>query len=374
MFGTTKWLSFVGLTVSITVVGCRQNIAEPSRPSEPVSAEQLRATDILPHMEGSVTAGTNYVYCATFQLVWNQSQEKIFGEPIHLSGSPQMAENLLRESKLTEDILPPDSYLVKAGLVKDGVVRDIREEIERRFPNAMLHVPDHLEEQGAVAYAYLQTALKFREAFDRLTEPLVFQSKAGPVKVASFGVRNFRMSSERDRTLAGQVTVLADAGDDDFVLRLNTKSTDDEMILAKVKPKETLSTTLAAVRERIKRHDGLHDDDLTELAPGASLVIPIIDLNVQRKYTELEGRFLTNPKWSRIFVAAAEQGLRFRLDENGARLESTAYVGWKCAQREKPAQYIFDKPFLFYLKRKSCDQPYLALWIETPELMRETEK
>jgi hypothetical protein len=88
----------------------------------------------------------------------------------------------------------------------------------------------------------------------------------------------------------------------------------------------------------------------------------------------LESRFLTNPKWSKIFLAVAEQGIRFRLDENGARLESTAYVGWKCTARVKPAQYVFDKPFLLCLKRKSCDQPYLAFWIETPELMMETKK
>jgi len=107
---------------------------------------------------------------------------------------------------------------------------------------------------------------------------------------------------------------------------------------------------------------------------GESLVVPIIDLNVQRRYAELEGRFLTNPKWSKIYLAVAEQGIRFRLDENGARLESTADQRWTSKVREKPAQYIFDKPFLLYLKRKSSDQPYLAMWIETPELLKEMGK
>jgi hypothetical protein len=347
---------------------------EPMPPSKPIPAEQLRETDVLPHLEGLVTAGRNYVYCATFQLAWNQSRDKIFGEPIRLAGSPPMAEDLFRGGKLAEDILPPGSYLVRAGLVKDGVVGRIREEMEHRFPNATLHVPDHLEDQWAIAYAYLQRALTFHEAFDRLKEPLVFHSKRGPVKVACFGVRNLEVNSRRDEALAQQVTVLADAGDDDFALRLNTVSEDDEMILAKVKPKQTLGATLAAVCERIKRRDGLHDYGPTGLTGGESLVVPIIDLNVQRKYAELEGRFLTNPKWSTIFLKIAEQGIRFRLDENGARLESTAYEGWTSTDRVKPAQYIFDKPFLLYLKRKSSDQPYLAIWIETPELLKEVGK
>jgi hypothetical protein len=364
----------VPLALLANTSGCRQDSMEPLPPSKPISAEQLRETDVLPHLEGPVIAGRNCVYCATFQLAWNQSQDKIFGEPIHLSGSPPMAKDLLRGDKLAEDMLPPGSYLIRAGLVKDGVVEKIREEIAKRFPNATLHVPDHLEDQWAIAYAYLQRPLKFREAFDRLKEPLVFRSKDGPVRVACFGVRNLEVNSRRDQALAGQVTVLADAGDDDFVLRLNTVSEDDEMILAKVKPKQTLGATVSAVRERIKRRDGLHEYGPTGLMRAESLVVPIIDLNVQRKYTELEGRFLTNPKWSKIQLAIAEQGIRFRLDENGARLESTAYEGWKSEGRMKPAQYIFDKPFLLYLKRKSSDQPYLAIWIETPVLLKKVGK
>jgi hypothetical protein len=375
MPGKTRWLALVVLLALLaSAPACRQDSTEPLPPSKPVSAEQLRQTDVLPHLEGSVTACRNYVYCATFQLAWNQSQDKIFGESIHLEGSPRMVEYLVRGGKLTETILPPGSYLIRTGLVKDGVAGKIREEMEHRFPNATLCLPDHLEKHWAIAYAYLEATLRFREAFDRLKEPLVFHSKHGPVKVACFGVRNFEEKSKRDEALAEQVTVLADAGDDDFVLRLNTISEDDEMILAKVEPKETLGATLAAVRERIKRRDGLHGDGPTGLMDRESLVVPIIDLNVNRKYTELEGRFLTNPKWSTIYLKIAEQGIRFRLDENGARLESTAVEGWTSTSRDKPAQYIFDKPFLLYLKRKSSDQPYLAMWIETPELLKEVGK
>ncbi len=375
MPGRIRWLPLVvSLALLANVSGCRQDSTELLPPSKPISAEQLRETDVLPHLEGSVTAGRNYVYCATFQLAWNQSQDKIFGEPIRLAGSPPIVKDLLRGGKLTEDILPPGSYLVRAGLVKDGVVGKIREEMAHRFPDATLHLPDHLEDQWAIAYAYLQRALKFHEAFDRLKEPLVFRSKHSPVKVACFGVRNLEELSDRDRALAQQVTVLAYAGDDDFVLRLNTISEDDEMILAKVKPKETLGATLAAVRERINRRDGVREDNPTKLKREESLVVPIVDLNVNHRYTELEGRFLTNPKWSTIYLAIAEQGIRFRLDENGARLESTALVVTQSLAGQKPAQYIFDKPFLLYLKRKSSDQPYLAMWIETPELLKAVGK
>ena len=158
-----------------------------------------------------------------------------------------MADALRHDSKLTEDILPPDSYLVTAGLVKDGVVGKIHEEMARRFPKVAVRLPEEQAlDQWAVAYAYLKCALTFREAFDRLQEPLVFQSKNGSVKVACFGIRSLK-SKERDMALEQQVSILAHASDDDFVLRLNTSSENDELILAKVKPEETLAATLTGL-------------------------------------------------------------------------------------------------------------------------------
>ncbi|MGD0516808.1 MAG: hypothetical protein ABSA26_04665 [Thermoguttaceae bacterium] len=353
--------------------GCRRDSGDTLPPSEPIRAEELRQTEVFPHPEGPIVAGKNYVYCATFQLAWNEFQDKIVGEPVHLAGLPPMGEDLLRGSKLTVDILPPGTYLVKAGLIKDGVVGELRESMSRLFPNATLRIPERLEDQEAIAYAYMQASFKFREAFDRLDDPLVFKPRTGPVKVACFGIQNFKSDSRRDEALGKQVSVLADASDDEFVLRLNTTSASDEMVLAKVKPRETLISTLAAVRKLIERRMG--EDGPTGLSPGDSLVVPLIDLNVLRKYTELEGRSPTNPKLSKIYLAIAEQTIRFRLDEKGARLESNAYEGWKSAAgREKPAQYIFDKPFLIYLKRTSSDYPYLAIWIETPELLQSVEK
>ena len=36
------------------------------------SAETLTETDVLPHTEGAITPGRNYVYCPTFQMAWDE--------------------------------------------------------------------------------------------------------------------------------------------------------------------------------------------------------------------------------------------------------------------------------------------------------------
>jgi hypothetical protein len=257
--------------------------------------------------------------------------------------------------------------------VKDGVVGNIRAEMKRRFPEATFNVPEQVHDQDTIAFAYLQRTLKVREAFDHLKDPLVFSSKSGPVKVDCFGVRQLNDTLDRGSALGKQVSILSRKSDDDFVLRLNTTSEDDEIILAKVKPEATLAATLAAVRERIKLRRGLDDEAPAQLLTGESLVVPIIDVNVWRTYSELEGRSLTNPKWSKVTLAVAQQGIQFRLDENGAILKSKAHATWTSTRRVEPFSYIFDKPFLLMMKRKSKDQPYFVVWVETPELLVELQ-
>ena len=188
-----------GFLAAAAIADYRQSPAHVSAP-ECVSADKLQETDILPHTQGPITAGRNQVYCATFQLAWNDFQDNVLKGPIRLAGSPPMVKFLERDRELTTEILPPGCYLVKAGLVRDGVVDAIRKEMGERFPNATLRVPTDLGENAvAVAYAYLLKSLHFREAYDRLEKPLVFQSKSGPIEVACFGVRNLAKKSDRHR-------------------------------------------------------------------------------------------------------------------------------------------------------------------------------
>lgn len=361
-----------GVLASLMVVAACRRDSDTVPAFELDPAEQLSETSVLPHPHGPIVAGKNYVYCATFQLAWNQFQNEILGEPVSLSGSPPMAEALLRGNKVSADILPPDSYLVKAGFVKDRVLGQIQDEMKRRFPNATVSVPESLGRQAAVAYAYLTRLLAFREAYDRLEDPLEFQTATKSAKVASFGVRYLNRQSERAMALGNQVAVLDYVSNDDFILSLITTSKEDAIILAKIPPRETLAATLAAMHRRIKKP--AKDMGSPYLEDCETLVVPIVNLNVLRRYGELEGKALTSGKHAGLVVDVAAQAIRFRLDENGARLESSAYLGLKSeASRHGPRQFIFDKPFLLCLKRASVDEPYLAMWIETPELLQRME-
>jgi len=359
---TLLWLVVLA---TVATSGCRRT-QDPAPPLPPVvPAEQLRETDVLPHTAGKIIPGRNYVYCATFQLAWNTLEQGVIGEPIRLSGSPQMLADLRQAPKPREQDFPPGSYLAKAGWVRDGIVDQIRAEMNKRFPKATFQLPVGASEQAAVVYAYLQRSLPFREAFDLLDEVLVFKAKGGDVRVVVFGF--YRLTpSPRDHALRSQVTVLDHVDNDNFVLRLNTTVEDDELVLAKVAPEPTLQATLSGV---LRRAAATAKDRSARVEDNEPLVVPVINVGAIRRYAELEGRAFENPKLSGAELSVASQGIRFRLDQTGARLESDAYVAVKSGEPPKPRQFIFDKPFLVYLKRKSSEVPYFAIWVETAEVL-----
>ncbi|HEY5313758.1 MAG TPA: hypothetical protein VIK18_14620, partial [Pirellulales bacterium] len=71
--------SFVCLTMLIHGAGCSRGRPEPSTPL--VAAAKLPRTDILPHCDGPIVPGRNYVYCATFQLAWDKLREQVDSKP-----------------------------------------------------------------------------------------------------------------------------------------------------------------------------------------------------------------------------------------------------------------------------------------------------
>ena len=105
---------------------------------------------------------------------------------------------------------------------------------------------------------------------------------------------------------------------------------------------------------------------------SVTVIVPVIEIGLDRNYDELIGAKLLNPGWESWCVTQARQEIRFRLDERGARLESTAEMAVG-ADAGKPRQMIFDRPFLLMLREKDDGQakePYLAVWIENTEVLK----
>ena len=203
--------------------------------------------------------------------------------------------------------------------------------------------------------------------FDRLKQPLRFHAAGDETDVASFGIEDFRCHDAREKSLRGQVSVLDYVGPDDLVLQLSTQQ--DPIVLAKKPRAATLAEALAAVQARFARPLGR--DVQKKLDIEERLVIPLLSLFVERKYTELIQRTILNPGFTTLFVEDSIQFIRFQLDESGAILEAEAAIFVLNGDEPppEPRRFVFDRPFLLYLQQRQAEQPYFVMWVENPEVL-----
>lgn len=335
----------------------------------PRPAGELPKTSVMPYLDSPLVPGRNAVYCANFQLAWDRLREDVLRAPVELEGAPGMVRELNKRT-FPRDSLAEDAYVALAGRLSDGIVDGIRSQMTAKFPAVtprLVPAAGKTGTEGLMAYAYLQKRLPFVMDFDRLKQPLRFHAVDGETDVASFGIEEFRSHDPREKSLRGQVTVLDYVGPDDLVLQLSTQ--DDPIVLAKIPRTATLAEALAAVQARIAQPLGR--DVQEKLDIEERLVIPLLSLFVDRKYTELIGRTCLNPGFTTLFVADATQLIRFQLDESGAILDAEAGILMLNGDEPppEPRRFVFDRPFLLYLQQRQAQQPYFVMWVENPEVL-----
>lgn len=346
----------------------------PLPPIRPAS--ELPGTEVVAFPSGSLTAGRNVIYCASMAIAWDELKRVAGDQPVELSDAPPLAEGL-NQYVFDRRNLAESSYVARAGTVDGGLIGEIREELDRKFPNALPSLLDRVQPGAGqlLIYTYLQKNLPFEEKFDVLPDPLPFQAGNGTTTVVSFGIREFVDDGPRASMLKSQVTILDYAHDDDFIIEFHTRAPHDRMILAKIEPGASLAETIAKAQRRIASPDPAHH--ARELHSRETLAVPRLALGVERNFHELIGHDFLNPTLAGNFVADAVQTIQFRLDETGAVLVSEVEIlGENGHEPSQPGQrnFLFDRPFLLYLIQKDADQAYFGAWIENAELMEPMER
>jgi hypothetical protein len=156
-------------------------------------AGRLLATDVTPHLEGPIASGRNYVYCATFQIAWDDLRRQLRAAP-QVQGDPVIAAALNRTT-FPRAALSPESFVARMGFVSKGIHEEIRQEMARKFPGVTPSFTAPAGQTDVIAYAFLQKNLPFAAKFDVLPEPLAFHAAAGKVRVKSFGFKELASAS-----------------------------------------------------------------------------------------------------------------------------------------------------------------------------------
>jgi len=316
-------------------------------------------------------------------MAWNECM-KLTGGPLRFDRDSMLADQLNRR-EFTAEWAEERNCVVVADLVRNDVYGRIDRSLRRIASKAdfLRYRPDRsvaIRPQDIVAYAYLQADLEFPTPFEKLDGELVFQG----TPVSAFGIGPEPKVGQSH--IYPQVWVHDYAGRDDFIVELHSKSKDDRLIMARVRPGETLLETIETVQKRLVPVPAVADIGrltqeekaavLDHLAhSGDVLMVPKMAFEVSRTFSELLGLRLRPARQDLakdLLLLQMNQLIRFEMDEKGASLRSVAQMSFSCAAvgRQTDRWMVFDGPFLVMLQRKGAPLPYFAAWVANSELLR----
>ncbi len=328
-------------------------------------AARLQSTVVTPHLEQPIAPGTNVLWCASFQVAWNELCDLAQGEVLMENEDPMVGA--LNRKGATRDDLDDATHVSMAGLGRDGILGRIRNRLEARFGET--EAPELLSGEspagnGVIAYSSLLADLPFASPFTRLRDEMTLGFAGADVE--SFGIYQYLVEQETEARAARQVRVFDRRNDGDFIVELETQREAHRLFLAKVPPRATLRETVESVLKRVEEAKPV------AMAESGTLAVPVLDFDILRDYAELTGRPLRAGKGplGGMTIDTALQKIRFRLDESGALLKSEAVLILQGMGRD----LIFDKPFLVMIRHADAKRPYFALWVDNADLLAPIEK
>jgi hypothetical protein len=333
-------------------------------------SRELRRTAFVPTLDTPLPEGKSAVWCASFQLAWDQLKADVVHGPVEITNAGEICDRLNKAGPAADD-LPAEACYAAAGLEDDGIRETIRAEMARRFPHAP---PPELPGSagGILAYAYLEAEVRYEHPYLVNPKALRFQERGGKeCRVGSFGIPDEDLVAE----CKDQAGILFAEFDEHFrhlnafAVDLDRHSRPNQVVLARVDRKQTLTETLAEVDRRSRAYasqPGARWDQT--LSFRDTLLVPNMRWKVRHRFRELLGerKFLKfdGRDWP---VVAAEQTVAFRLDPRGAGVRSSADV--KAGKSGPPRHLHFDQPFLLYLKKRDAERPFFVMWVENAELL-----
>ncbi len=360
-FGLTPFASYVGRRFD--TLTRQQTFAADSG--------QLERTVIVPTLDTPCPPGKNVIWCSSFQLAWNEIRDNVIGAPLQIVGAQALAHRLNNAPHRASD-LESRSVYAAGGWIRDGIVERIEKEMAARFPSRELPDFNNFEDMGGIlAYSYLTANVPFRHPFRQLDEGFTFtDSQRAETLVSGFGLWEAYLS--RYERIREQVEILYVGWEDpnqpwgpmkEYALDLCRHSKPYQIVVAVVEPKGSLAETYEHIQRGMEQFRNHRDYSHTRWFHGGDdLRVPEMFWRIDHRFTELVGKMVAN---ARMPIVEAMQTIEFRLDRSGAMLESVAFM----AIAAEPREFLFNRPFLIYMKKRDADRPFFMMWVDNAELL-----
>ena len=286
----------------------------------------------------------NSIWCAPFQLIWNDLKNDIVKDEIVFINDEnnQTVLDLNKETIRTNDI--SEKYYYK----KHGFMTlDLKKEIENGIKDKFNEKSDILDgfvfepnSQNYLLYAMLYRKFEFTNPFDILDDD-------------TFGINN-----HSDSKLDNNVKVLYYDDYDNYAVKLITKD-NDEVILVKGKNNKDNFLEIFEELNTTNESNFLSDDTIT---------ISNLDFKLKTSYKELKNKQIKN---TNFVITDALQTINFILDNTGGKVKSESAITFKNTAINEERNFNFKDNYVLFLKEKDKDKPYFAMKVDNIEKFKQ---
>ncbi len=335
------------------------------------SIRQSDEIEVVPTLDDEIYS--NSAWCGTFQLVWNDMQDKVVKKDIVFKPQIQFAENLNKQT-FTENDISDDYYFKTYGLKTLDLKESIESGVKEKF-NKESSIINNIDWSDApqsddgyensidkeyIFYTMLHKKFTYYFAFDELENDSFRGSKEkyNDVKYFGIGDSNFK-------ALSSQVEVLYYNSKNDLAVQISTKE-GDNIILAKGNNGNNFSGIFENIKNKSENYSGEK-----ELAYVDTLKIPNINIDVEKNYDELcknsAGTF-EDYAGNTCSINQAIQTIELSLDKEGGEITSEASIWFDTSgaseSTPKERNFDFNSTFNLFLVEEGKDKPYLALNVD----------
>ncbi len=291
-------------------------------------------------MENPISENKNIVYAPAFLYAWDKIKEEL-KFPIVADTTNSIDFQLLNKSRSHQNSLTATEYTASTEII-DGII---------------------------VAKAFFNKTLPFESKLQALDSPINFDK----TNVSAFGMNYY------DEAAVKFTQILYYKDDNNFILKLTPKDKQHEIILVKGLDKfHTLNEAIKLTNDLIA--EGKKEQINSKLSWKYAILhndifaIPAIKFNIETRYKNIEGQGFSTSNNTRYSVDVAYQRTGFILNENGAVVESLAYIEASASEEEgeiiiHPKKMIFDNPFIIVIKRIDKTNPYFVMKVANAELL-----
>src|SRR5262249_28386394 len=107
--------------------------SDSNTPLEPLREVRPEGTVVLPTLDTPIPEGKSALWCASFQMAWERLKRDVTKGPVRLTDAEEVTRRLNDAPSAANTVNERDTYAA-GGLVRDGVVSEIKREMARCFP------------------------------------------------------------------------------------------------------------------------------------------------------------------------------------------------------------------------------------------------